>query len=886
MPWPVHPNGLLGAQGDSDSYRIAGSQRFNSADSAYLNRTPSSAGNRKTWTWSAWIKLGKLGVQDRGLFFGNPAGTSDSNFFAIRIGTSVASDSISVNGYNTNFRTSTQVFRDPSAWYHVVVAVDTTNATAGNRIKIYTNGVEITSFSTSSNPSLNADLGVNQALEHRIGNYQTSYFDGYITEINFIDGQALTPSSFGETDSITGRWKAKAYSGTYGTNGFYLNFSDNSSNIRLGWSSDGGNHIDVVESDGTNQTIGAGIGAFRKTTISTSDFSTSSGANKYLVITPSSAIPITSSLKVYLEVDKTWSNARNLYINGSQVSTSNITTSVVSGMYEWVINYTNHGITSLTSMTLPQNTGGRAGIYGISIDGTTVVASAKDFTPNNFSVTAGAGNDSLVDSPTNYGTDTGLGGEVRGNYATLNPLSTLSTVTLANGNLDYSSITASRTAIASIGIGSGKYYWEVSTTAGTTETQVGVYGTSASTLFSLAANSTVYGIRFNADTGALDRTSDGSTWTSIATGLTSGPYFPYFNNNGTTAKTVSINFGQRPFAYTAPTGFKALCTQNLNQPSIQKPSKAMDVVAYTGTGASNSVSSLGFSPDLVWIKNRGAATSHAIYDTTRGTQKQLSSDTTGDEVTSSTGLTSFDSNGFTIGTGTLVNTSGTQYVAWAWGKSSQDGLDIISYTGNGANRTISHNLGVAPKMIIVKARTTAGADQGWPVWHTSIANTTYLGLNSTSATASGTDYWNSASPTSSVFSLGTNAAVNANNDTYIAYAFSEVDGFSKFGSYTGNGSSDGPFVWCGFRPRFVAYKGSSVSTTNWITIDATRSQINVSSDRLLLNTSDSEASGTHLIDLTSNGIKFRNSDINGNSNGSTYIFAAFAESPFKYARAR
>jgi hypothetical protein len=370
----------------------------------------------------------------------------------------------------------------------------------------------------------------------------------------------------------------------------------------------------------------------------------------------------------------------------------------------------------------------------------------------------------------------------------------------------------------------------------------------------------------------------------LASGI-SGQYDLSIAGGGGNTVQCYANFGQRPFAYTAPTGFKALCTTNLPKPTIQKPSKYMDVVAYTGTGASNSISSLGFFPDLVWIKNRGGATSHAIYDTTRGTQSQLSSDTTGDQATSSSGLTAFGSNGFTISTSTLVNTTGTQYVAWNWDESTQAGLDIVSYTGNGANRTIAHTLGVAPKMLIVKARTTAGADQGWPVWHTSIANTTYLQLNSTSATAAGADYWNSTSPTSSVFSVGTNAAVNANNDTYIAYCFAEVEGFSKFGSYTGNGSADGPFVWCGFRPRYILIKLSGSAGGSWIVHDTSRNDLNLSGKRLLTNTADAEASDNG-IDILSNGFKMRSADGSTNTSGASHIFAAFAESPFKYARAR
>ncbi len=601
-------------------------------------------------------------------------------------------------------------------------------------------------------------------------------FPGYLAEINFIDGQQLAPSSFGETDAITGRWKAKAYTGTYGNNGFYLKFADNS---------------------GTTET------------------------------------------------------------------------------------------------TLGKDSSGNG----------------NNWTPNNFSVTAGAGNDSLVDSPTNYGTDTGVGGEVRGNYETLNPIDKFSAVALSNGNLDISNATTWRGARGTIGMSFGKWYWEF--TKNSTNTIIGIgnsndthlsgfigqsvagsYGYSyTGTKYTLGANNVSYGSSyadgdvignaFDADNGTLEFFKNGISQGTAYTSIPQGTYFPLITLFG--GGSSSLNFGQRPFAYTAPSSFKALCTTNLPQPTIQKPSKYMDVVAYTGNGASNSISSLGFSPDLVWVKNRGTTTSHAIYDTTRGAQNQLSSDTTGDAVTSSSGLTSFDASGFTIGTSTLVNTSGTQYVAWNWDESPISGLDIVSYTGNGTNRTISHNLGVAPKMVIVKATATAGADQGWPVWHSEIANTTYLTLSTTTATTTGADYWNSTSPTASAFSVGTNVAVNANNDTYIAYCFSEVEGFSRFGSYVGTAAADGTFVWCGFRPSFILIKARTAADA-WLIYDNRRNEFNVASTNLVPNTNAADAT-INGIDFLSNGFKLRTVTTTPNA-AQTYIFAAFAESPFKYARAR
>ena len=232
MAWPVLPHGFLGAQGsETDSYQIQRSLRFNSADSAYLNRTPASAGNRKTWTWSGWVKRSKLGLSSASLL-SSLVGSLDFSIFGfdnndkLRFYTITGPFSTYVDyGYTT-----VSVFRDLSSWYHIVLAIDTTNATQENRIFIYVNGVQQTLNAGSGAFDQNINTWVNYQTSHAIGlNLDTlAYFDGYLTEINFIDGQALTPSYFGETDPITGRWKAKAYSGTYGTNGFYLNFSDNS----------------------------------------------------------------------------------------------------------------------------------------------------------------------------------------------------------------------------------------------------------------------------------------------------------------------------------------------------------------------------------------------------------------------------------------------------------------------------------------------------------------------------------------------------------------------------------------------------------------------------------------------------------------------------------
>jgi len=224
---------LLGATGGGSAkgfgalanlgYFIRNSLRFRGSATAYLSRTP-NASSRTTWTWSGWVKRGALGIS--GPIFASTAVNNDTNWFAMKFTTS---DTISVEVYSGNILVTTQVFRDPSAWYHITLAVDTTQATSSNRVKLYINGNQVTTFSESSYPSQNALYAINAAQSHVIGSYQpyaADNFDGYMGEINFIDGQGLTPSSFGKTDPATNQWIPKKFAGTYGTNGFYLKFAD------------------------------------------------------------------------------------------------------------------------------------------------------------------------------------------------------------------------------------------------------------------------------------------------------------------------------------------------------------------------------------------------------------------------------------------------------------------------------------------------------------------------------------------------------------------------------------------------------------------------------------------------------------------------------------
>ena len=337
-------------------------------------------------------------------------------------------------------------------------------------------------------------------------------------------------------------------------------------------------------------------------------------------------------------------------------------------------------------------------------------------------------------------------------------------------------------------------------------------------------------------------------------------------------------------------------------PTIVKGSDYMQAVTYTGNGGTNAITGLSFQPDFVWIKGRSGATDHALYDAVRGATKDLVSNSTAAETTQSTGLVSFDSNGFTLGALSKVNTSGATYVAWCWKAGSSTvtntsgtissqvranptaGVSVVTWTGTAANGTIGHGLGVAPKMIICKSRGDAAS---WGVWHTSLTSYTYyLKLNTTDAQATAATTLQAA-PSATLISLGSSNIFNS-NQPMVMYAFSEIAGFSKFGSYTGNGSADGPFVYCGFRPKYVMVKessGTNAASAEWVIKDTSRNNYNTANLSLRANSATAEDSGDQ-IDILSNGFKLRASGFYVNESNGTYIYMAFAENPFRNALAR
>jgi hypothetical protein len=332
--------------------------------------------------------------------------------------------------------------------------------------------------------------------------------------------------------------------------------------------------------------------------------------------------------------------------------------------------------------------------------------------------------------------------------------------------------------------------------------------------------------------------------------------------------------------------------------TIDSPKKYFDTKLYTGNGSTQSIGGLSFKPDFVWIKSRSSSSWwHQLQDIVRGATKRLVSNETVAEATDAQTLTSFDTDGFSLGTSTSYNNNSDTYVAWNWlaggtgvsntagsisstvSANTTSGFSIVSYTGTGANATVGHGLGVAPAFIIFKTR---NAGYNWIAWTKAFATPTsqYLRLNLTDAVVSGNNPLNGTLPSSTVISLSSDNNVNESAKTYIAYCFAEVKGFSKAFSYTGNGSTDGSYVHLGFRPAWVLLKRTD-SADHWVIKDSKRDSYNVADKRIYPNQSaaeDTSVNGT--IDMLSNGFKHRSSNDLLNMSGGTYIGFAIAEQPF------
>ena len=902
------------------------SLRFNDDDTAYLSRTPASAGNRKTWTWSGWVKRGAIsssGVYT--LFTARNPVLSGGVYEPYTLFSFVNDELYFADNNGAISLTTNSLFRDPSAWYHIVLAVDTTQATSSDRVKIYVNGVQQTV--TGTYLSQNVDTTVNSTFVHNIG-VQTigvQYFDGYMAEVNFIDGQALDPTSFGEFKSDV--WIPKSYSGTYGTNGFYLPFND----------ADflGKDNSTVLGSDlVTNGSFDADVSDWSLNGFCTTSWISSgkmqinrtggSGPTAYQAIT--CEVGATYAIRVQLN---SVGSRGDLRVNeavgsGTILNLSGTNGSVVDISGQFTATQTTHYLQFYVD-----NGGTSIIVDDVSVK--KIISQGNDWASVNLAVT-----DQVLDSPTN-------------NFCTWNPLDRGDLLGLSEGSTEAAYTSGLWAAGKStVGVTSGKWYWEVvKTTAnysmigiGTTDMPVAGNTHPGYDAYSWAyysdtgnklnnntsvsygatyASGDVIGVAFDADAGSLTFYKNGVSQGVAYTGLTSGPYFPVI---GVYLETVVANFGQDSsfadnktaqgntdangigdFYYAPPAGYLALCTANLPDPAIDPaqddvPADYFNTVLYTGDGTTTrSITGVGFQPDLVWVKSRNTTWFHVTTDSVRGGGYYVSpNDVEAESVAGNSLVTGFNSDGFDVNVtpnGT-VNGSGDNFVAWNWkaggsgvpntdgtiastvSANQKAGFSIVSHTTTGGGAyTVGHGLGVKPDFIIMKSRSV---DDNWYCWHKDIGSNSVF-LNNTDA-ATSTSQWDSTD--SSIISWSDGGS----GSTYIAYCFHSVEGFSKFGSYKGNGSTDGPFVYTGFRPAFVMVKNASAAE-DWVIVNTETDTYNATDKTLKPNSSQAEIVSTiSSMDIVSNGIKLRTADTKVNGNGNTFIYMAFAEMPFRYANAR
>ena len=702
------------------------------------------------------------------------------------------------------------VYRDVSSWYHVVFRVDTTDATADNRVRVYVNGTEQAVTNTYGQVPQNYDFHINRTLEHNIGyNPNTGvYSNGYLSEYHFIDGTALAPTSFGETKS--GIWIPKKYTGSHGTNGFYLPFDDSSA-------------IGDDESSNTNDFTVSGLAA--------TDVVLDSPTNNYVTLNS-----IHRSNMTYSE-----GNLRAVGIAQNYdvaLATHMIQIDDGNGWY-WEWRTTNHDSATNIGITRQYNTK----LHQHD-------PAARPSSTSDAWAYIGSGNKETNDSQSSYGS-----------AWTTND-------------------------ILQVAVKDGKIWFGIN--------------------------------------GVWQNSGDPEAGTNAAyTGLT-GDVVPFFCMNGTrhgianfgqdssfaggvTAQGNTDENGQGDFYYEPPAGFKALCTFNI-QPDLaidpaadETPEDYFNTVLYTGTGATQSITGVGFQPDWVWLKRRSSSANHTLLDVVRGATKTLESSTTGAEETQAQSITSFDSDGWTIGSRLQDNQSGGTYVSWNWlaggtavsntdgsittsvSANTKAGFSILTYTGNNTSgATIGHGLDQAPEFAIIKKRDGV---HSWHCYHESLGNTHGIQLSSNGNKIDLLGYWNDTSPTSSVMTLGNYSGVNATDD-YVAYCFHSVEGYSKLGQYRANGNDDGVYVYCGFRPNFIMVKATD-ATEHWnipvFTVDANGSMKTLSPNRSVAerNMDDNPA-----VDILSNGFKMKTNDGNYNNSGKTFLFYAVAEQPFKYSNAR
>jgi len=783
---------LLGSAEDA-AFFAERSLRFNSLEYAYAERSLTATGNRRTYTISCWVKTGTQ--------YTTPDTSSQNcnfNFFSVGQSSAVHTQFRVTGGYlqaisyNTsqqfNVAPADRTLFDGTAFYHIVFAVDTTQATASNRVKLYVNG-ELLDTTGSSFPTQNLDTFVNfTGMSARIAqSHQGIYYSGYLSEFYLIDGQSLTPSSFADYD-VDGTWVPIKYTGSYGTNGLYLNFQDNAS----------------------------------------------------------------------------------------------------------------------VSAVLADKSG-----------------NSNNFTGYNLSVTPGEQDDSFFDVPSKgTQTDTGVGGEVSGNYCLFAINSSTKYVLKNCGTNVVPGSSGDWSLLGSMALPVGKWYWEHEVLnnadggnyfgvgvadVGTqdTKTRFAEWGCTWNTLYGavylngfnvtstghLGVVGDIIGVAYDADNLTIKFYVNNTLQTTQ--NLTANRlYAPFFWSKGTTSQTY-VNFGAKAYTYTAPSGYKAVCSVNCPYPIIDGTTGQASFI-YTGTAASNTISGLNFSPDFTWLKSRvSGASGHTITDIVRGPSISDYMNSNVPESTQNT-LTSFNSDGITISASSSVNYSGFTYAGWVWDAGTSTttntagtipvqlranptyGFSIATYTGNGiSGATTGHGLGVRPGYVLTKPRTFGIAYFTFSYYYDWGQNHSYMVANQIGPAAG----WG-ASMNATTITRTNNNPENANGQPYISYHFAPVPGYSAMGLYDGASGSLRAYVSLGFRPKFILLK-NTINNANWLIYDDNRLGYNPKNYDIIQNSSAGDST-TQWLRILSNGFQIQTSDLALNTVSNTYFYMAFAEKPFGF----
>jgi len=869
---------------------IEGSLRFNDDDTARLQWTPDSAGNRKTWTLSMWVKRGNLGIEAP-LWYGSPSGTYDEVRFE-------TNDTLNIYSYNGSYQwrlATTQVFRDPSAWYHFVVALDTTVP----EVKFYVNGEQVTAFSTNTQPSSNYEGGTNNAAGHGIGMRSDgtgNEFDGYLAEVHFTDGTAYDADAFGEFKN--GVWVAKTPEVTYGTNGFHLTFQDD---VEV----EAFNTV-LYRGSGSNQTI-TGVGfAPDLVWIKRRD-----GAGDHIVH---------DSIR--------GNDGRNrLFPNSTNAESTN-----------------GDGFNHLESDGFSLDNTGSGGDHNYS--GRTYVAWCWD---------AGANNAVTGHSSVTY---TGSGAAQKISGFGFSPdlvlfkirnstdyFRAVDTVRGAGKSLNFttnSEYTASNEFVGfdkdGVNIGSNAgwinwspynyiaYGWD----AGDGDPVSNTDGDITSTVKASTTNG--FSIVSYSGVAATDGSTNGGNPWGIGHGLSSAPDFVIYKQRTSTNPWIVYHSAVGATKYLALNTTAAEATELTTFRDTAPTNSVLNVGGwdtvnrtgndyiaycwhdvtgkqkfdtYTGTGASGNTVTTGFRPGFLMIKRTDSTSNWMIVDASRSPFNEadtalFANATSTDQDLSAYGMFEFTDTGFVVNdNGTLSGTTSTNinnatYIYAAFAGSYSDyitdyntdgsidsrvkandttGFSIVSYTGNGSSsQSFGHGLSSAPDWVIIKDRSEGV--QSWTVWHTSLGTSKYLNLNNTNAVATDSNRFPS-DPSTSVVNIGSSQATNKSSNNYIAYCWAEKSGYSKFGSYAGNATS----VDLGFNPAFILIKRITGTAKDWWVFDNTREVDGQFGNYLSPNQSYSEQTVASAISVSGNTITFPNNwdSSHDGSASSTYIYAAFAD---------